>query len=247
MMNVENPPTNDLAVRKAIALGSDKAGMIKTVWNGIGVPGCSPLTHPMFGFDPKSCDYLAYNPDEAGKVLDAAGWKMGADGIREKDGKKLQIQHYFRADSFPGADMASFMKADLKKIGIDVNLNGLAQAGYFDAVRSGKHNSQNWWDTGTDPDALVRTLLHSSNANGGTNRNRYKNADMDKLIDAAAAEANPEKRAALYAQIQKKVADDAVMVFYNDPYLLYAHVPNLTGVVALGGGNYPDFYGASFK
>jgi peptide/nickel transport system substrate-binding protein len=247
MMNVENPPTDDLAVRKAIALGSDKVGMIQTVWNGIGTPGCGPLTHPMFGFDPKACDYLPYNPDEAGKVLDAAGWKMGADGIREKDGKKLVIQHYFRADSFPGTDMAAFMKADLKKIGIDVNLNGLAQAGYFDAVRSGKHNTQNWWDTATDPDAMVRTLLHSSNANGGTNRNRYKNAEMDKLIDQAAGESNPEKRAALYAQIQKKVADDAVMVFYNDPFLLYAHALNLTGVMMLGGGNLPDFYAASFQ
>ncbi len=247
MMNVENAPTDDLAVRKAIALGSDKAGMIKTVWNGVGQPGCGPLTHVMFGFDPKACDYLPYNPDQAGKVLDDAGWKMGSDGIREKNGKKLVIQHYFRADSFPGPDMASFMKADLKKIGIDVNLNGLARAGYFDAVRTGKHNTQNWWDTATDPDAMVRTLLHSSNADGGTNRNRYKNPAMDKLIDQAAGDPNPDKRVALYAQIQKLVADDAVMVFYNDPYLLYAHVPNLDGIAMLGGGNYPNFYGASFK
>src|SRR5439155_17462497 len=131
---------------------------------------------------------------------------------------------------------------DLKKIGIDVVLNGLSRAGYFDAVRAGKHNTQNWWDTGTDPDAMVRTLLHSSNADGGTNRNRYKSAAMDKLIDQAAGEPDTAKRAALYAQIQKLAADDAVMVFYNDPYLLYAHVPELTGVMTLGGGNYPNFY-----
>jgi ABC-type transport system substrate-binding protein len=70
---------------------------------------------------------------------------------------------------------------------------------------------------------------------------------MDKLIDQAAGEPDTQKRAALYAQIQKLEADDAVMVFYNDPFLLYGHVPELAGVMTLGGGNYPHFYGASFK
>jgi len=246
MMNVEKEPTSDLAVRKAIALGSDKQGMIDTVFSGLGKPGCSPLTRPMFGFDPKACEYLPYDPSAAMKVLDDAGWKPGADGIREKGGKKLVIEHFYRADSPRNAGMATFMKADLKKVGIEVNLNGLAQAGYFDAVRTGKHNTQNWWDTGSDPD-VVRILLYSANAGGGTNRNRYKNPDMDKLIDAAAGAADPAKRVELYAQIQKKVADDAVMVFYNDPYLLYSHVKNLEGVTVLGGGNYLNFYAASFK
>ena len=70
---------------------------------------------------------------------------------------------------------------------------------------------------------------------------------MDKLIDQAAGEPDPQKRVALYAQIQKLEADDAVMVFYTDPFLLYGHVPELSGIVMLGGGNYPNFYGASFK
>jgi peptide/nickel transport system substrate-binding protein len=246
MMNVEKAPTSELAVRRAIALGSDKQGMIDTVFSGLGKPGCSPLTSVMFGYDPKSCEYLPYNPDEAKKILDEAGWTAGADGIRVKDGQRLVIEHYFRTGGAPGTAMATFMKADLAKIGIEVNLNGLEGGGYFEAVRAGKHNSQNWWDTGTDPDQ-VRVLFYGARANGGTNRNRYKSDAMDKLIDAAAGTPDPAKRAELYAQIQKLAADDAVMVFYVDPLLLYGHTKSLDGVTALGGGNLMNFYAASFK
>ena len=245
MINVTNPPTDDLAVRKAISLGSDKKGMIQTVWNGLGTPGCGPLTHSMFAFDPKSCDYLPYDPAQAAKVLDDAGWKVGSDGIRAKNGTRLVIQHWFRADSSLGNAMATFMKADLKKIGIEVNLNGASKAGYFDAVRAGKHNTQNWWDTGTDPDAMVRELFYSSNANGGTNRNRYVNKDMDKLIDDAAGSSDSATRVKLYAQIQKKNADYAIMVFYNDPVALFAYSSKVQGASLILGGNYLYFYDAT--
>jgi len=248
MMNVEKPPTNDPAIRKAIALASDKQGMIDTVFNGIGTPGCSPLTKVMFGYDPDSCNYLPYDPEEAGKILDADGWTdSDGDGIRDKDGQKLTIQHFYRGDAEPGGSMAVFMQADLAKVGIEVVLNGLERAGYFDAVRAGQHNTQNWWDTFSDPDGVVRTLFWSANADGGTNRNRYKNPEMDKLIDAAAATADAAERIDLYKQIQKLAADEAVMVYYVDPYILYGTVPSLTGIKYLGGGNLPNFYAATFQ
>jgi len=247
MMNVKKAPTDDLQVRKAIALASDKQGMIDTVFNGFGTPGCSPLTKVMFGYDKAACDYLPYDPTQAGKVLDADGWTMNTStGIREKNGTPLTIEHYFRGDNPLSQAMATFMQADLLKVGIQVNLNGLSQAGYFDAVRSGKHNTQNWWDTQTDPDGVVRTLFYSANAGGGTNRNNYVNPAMDKLIDDAAATTDSAKRVDLYAQIQKLAADDAIMVYYNDPYLLFGGIPSLTGIQFLGGGTLPSFYGAAF-
>ncbi len=247
MMNQQKAPTDDLQVRKAIALASDKAGILATVFNGFGTTGCSPLTKVMFGYDPDSCNYLPYDPAQAGQILDADGWKMNSStGVREKNGTPLTIEHYFRSDSPVTAALATFMQADLAKVGIQVNLNGLSQSGYFDAVRSGKHNTQNWWDTETDPDGVVRTLFYSANAGGGTNRNNYKSAMMDKLIDQGAATSDLTQRVAIYKQIQKLAADDAVMVYYVDPYLLFGGVTNLTGIQFLGGGTLPSFYGASF-
>jgi peptide/nickel transport system substrate-binding protein len=245
MMNVERFPTSELVVRRAMALAVNKQGLIDTVFNGFGTPGCSPLTKVMFGYDPASCDYLPYDIEQANAILEADGWvDSDGDGIREKDGQILAIDHWYRADSPLNVALATYLQADLANAGIQVNLNGAAQAGYFDAVRSGQHNTQGWWDTWTDPDGL-RVLFHSSNADGGTNRNRYRSEAMDDLLAQAAAETNPEERAALYGQIQKLAADDAVMIYFNDPYLLYGHSANLSGVQFLGGGNLPNFYAAS--
>lgn len=246
MFNFEKSPTDELAVRQAIIMGSDKQGMIDTVFNGFGTPACSPLTKVMFAYAPLQCEQYPYDKEAAGRVLDEAGWVMNdSTGIREKDGQPLVIEHWYRADSWPGDEMATFMQYDLAQIGIQVNLNGASQSGYFDAVRSGQHNTQNWWDTQTDPGAVMRTLFHSSNADGGTNRNRYRNPKMDQLIVDAAGETDPARQKELYLEIQQLVEDDAIMVFYVDPVLLFANDASLDGVVYLGGGYSPDFYAAT--
>ena len=102
---------------------------------------------------------------------------------------------------------------------------------------------QFWWETATDPD-VVRILFYSANADGGTNRNRYKNPKMDKLIDQAAAESDPAKRAELYGQIQAKALDEAIMIYLADPLTINGMSSKLKGVTMDWGGNYPFFHAA---
>jgi peptide/nickel transport system substrate-binding protein len=188
-----------------------------------------------------------YSPEEAMKTLDNAGIKdTNGDGVREYNGKPLDLGLYYRADDPTSSAMAEYFKGDMAKIGISITLNGLSQSGYFDAVRSGKHHMQFWWETGTDPDVL-RVLFHSSNAGGGTNRNNYVNEEMDSLIDQAAGTTDAAKRVELYAKIQKKVKDEAIMAFFNDPNTLYGHTAKLKGVTYYLGGNYPYFFGATLE
>ena len=226
-------------------LAMDRQGMIDTVYNGFGTPACGPLTSVVFCYDPAMCDLYPTDLDAANQTLEDAGWvDSDGDGIREKDGEPLVIGHYYRADAGNSNAEAAFLKDNMAKIGIDVELNGLSRSGYFDAVRSGQHNTQGWWETGTDPD-MVRTFFHSSNAHGGTNRNNYINEEMDAMIDEAAAEPDPAKRCELYSEIQKKVKDEAIMEWWADPVILYAHTNNLSGVTYYLGGNTPYFYAAS--
>lgn len=245
MMNRQNPPTDELAVRRAIQLASDREGMTLAIWNGLGEAACGPISAVTFGFDPSTCDTYRYDPEQARAVLEEAGWvDSDGDGIRERDGETLTIGHYYRAESALSQQMADYMKADLATVGIEVELNGLSRSGYFDAVRTGQHHTQNWWDPFTDPSGM-RILFHSENAGGGTNRNNYIDAEMDELLAQAAATPDPERRKALYAQIQAKVKDEATMVFYNDPASLYAYTDDLEGVRFFGAGQYPYFYTAT--
>lgn len=241
MMNQARPPMNEIGLRRAVMHAIDKEGLVKTVWDGVFKPACSPLAPNMFGFDPETCKKAPYNPDQARRLLEESGWRVGSDGIRVKDGQRLRLDYYIQ----PGAkrpEIAAFIQANLKQVGIDFNIIILARAAYLDAVRQGRHHFQPWWDTGTDPGQMLRILFHSSNAGGGTNRNNYRNAEMDQLINQIGAVADPVRRREIVLKAQQKAIDDAVMVYLADPPSLYAHDKSVTGVWVDWGGNYPYFY-----
>jgi peptide/nickel transport system substrate-binding protein len=247
MINVTKAPTDEVAVRQALEWGVDKEAMIKALWQGLYTPASSILTDNMFGYDPATKDIYHYDAKKAGEVLDAAGWKMGSNNVRQKDGKDLVLSLYYRSDNADFVGMATFLLSMYQPIGIKIDLHGLAQAGYFDAVRAGQHNLQFWNETTTDPD-VVRELLYSANADGGTNRNRYKNADMDKLIDEAAGTTDPAERTKFYAQIQKKVLDEAIMVPFANVVTLFAYQKNkVNGAELDWSSNFPFFYDTSMK
>ena len=241
MINQMRPPTDELAVRRAMQQGINKQGMVDIVWNGFGSPACGPLTKSMVCFDPAMCELHPYDPEAAKQVLEDAGWvDTDGDGIREKDGNKLVIDFYYRGDQKLNAAIGDFLKIDLAQIGFEVNLFGLSRSGYFDAVRSGLHNFQGWYEPLTDPD-LMRIFFHSDNVGGGTNRNNYINEEMDRLLDEAAGETDVAKRCELYGQIQKKVKDEAIQIFLNDLVQLFVHTSKLTGVEYYLGGVLPYY------
>ncbi len=245
MFNQEKSPTDELAVRRAIAQAIDIETMQEFVYDGLGSAACSALTNVMFAWTDVYCQQNPYDPDAAGAILDEAGWVMNDDtGIRERDGVPLVIEHHSPARPLNEAT-AQFIREDLLALGIDFQLNLGDIAAYLEVVRAGEHNTQQWWDTQTDPDGVFRTLYHSSNADGGTNRNRYRNEEMDTLIDMAVGIGDQAERAAVYAQIQQKIADEVIMVFFNDPVVLFASAPSVESVTILGGGFIPNFYTAN--
>jgi peptide/nickel transport system substrate-binding protein len=149
---------------------------------------------------------------------------------------------YYRSDNADFTGMATFLQSWYPAIGVEIELNGLAQAGYFDAVRAGEHHLQFWQETGTDPD-ILRVYFHSENADGGTNRNRYKNEEMDALLADAAAQTDPAARAELYSEIQMKALDEAIMVYFAEPINIFAFREAEVANIALSwSGAYPFFY-----
>jgi peptide/nickel transport system substrate-binding protein len=242
MMNQMRSPTSDLAVRRAMMHAIDKDGLAKTVWNNVFKSACSPLTPNMFGFDSETCRKIPYNVDQARLILDEAGWRVGPDGIRVKGSERLRLECFLQTAPQKNIEMAAFIQANAKQVGIDMNLNVAARPAYLDAVRQGRHNLQFWWETGTDPGQILRILFHSSNAGGGTNRNNYRSPEMDKLIEQIDATADQASRKQFVVKAQQRVIDDAVMVYLADPPSLYAHDRSVTGVWVDWGGNYPYFF-----
>lgn len=246
MINVTKAPTDDVLVRQALSWGVDREGLILSIWQGAYQISCSPLTSVTFGYDAGTCDIYGYDPERAAALLDEAGWLLGDDGLRYKDGAPLTIECYYRSDNANFVALATFLQAMYLPLGITFAPNGLAQAGYFDAVRTGQHNTQFWWGPATDPDGVFRPFFHSSNADGGTNRNRYVNPEVDALIDEAAGTVDRATRAELYAALQSQTLDEAVMIFFSEPTSAYAFRPEQVRNVRLDFSSiYPLLYDVS--
>ena len=177
-------------------------------------------------------------------MADVTAEPVSTEGARTPRNAEILVP-IEKVQANPDQPRRQFLQEDLTAIGIDFQLNLADVAAYLEVVRAGEHNTQQWWDTQTDPDGVFRTLFHSSNAGGGTNRNNYIDEDMDAMIDAAVGIGDSEARAAAYADIQQKIADDVVMVFFNDPVVLFASTPDVSGVTILGGGFIPNFYAAT--
>jgi len=115
-------PTNDLAVRKAIQRGWNRETVEKTVLTGSYSIATSILEPSVPGYADYSGSVLKYDPDGAKRLLDEAGWVPGADGIREKDGKKLVVKLLGINNLVVNKPAYESIQQDLKQIGIDLQL-----------------------------------------------------------------------------------------------------------------------------
>lgn len=137
-MNLADGPTTELAVRRAIARAVDRDAIITSLLRGYGtmsrggVPEGWPRHHTDVPMDP-------YDVAEAGRILDEAGWKLGADGIRYRDGQPLRVNvlstQLERALSY--GLMNQIIQESLTKIGIAAELRTLEWGAYLNEFRAG--------------------------------------------------------------------------------------------------------------
>ncbi|KOU34982.1 ABC transporter substrate-binding protein [Streptomyces sp. WM6378] len=120
--NTKSPVLSDKGVRKAIQESVDRAQIAKIQFQGLDyqepLPGSAVLHSFQKGYEDNVSAVLEYAPDDAKNTLDAAGWKPGQDGIRVKDGKKLDVGYTLLGDDALGKATAGALAAMLKQIGV---------------------------------------------------------------------------------------------------------------------------------
>lgn len=215
--NTAKKPLNDVSVRKAIALTIDKKFISKALHGGFSQPADGPIVASSPFAIP---DLITYPLDlkKAADMLDAAGYKAGADGTRFK----LTI------DYLPGQDeqqknVAEYIRAQLKKVGVMVDVRASADFPSW-AKRMATHDFDlsmdvvfNWGD----PIIGVHRTYLSTNIRPivWTNTQSYNNPKVDELLNTAGGLLDPTKRKAYYATFQKIVTDELPIHFINNtPY-----------------------------
>jgi len=213
-LNVTDPILSDVRVRKAIAYGIDYDDLNNRVFLGQ-----RKVVHwPYIGLlneyyrNPKAV-LPGYDPAMANKLLDDAGWKMGSDGYRYKDGKKLtlELSTTTRQDR---KDQATVLQAQLKKIGIDIQTKFLSSTYFFGTYTTHRMFQIAMFAWGGDPlDPGGFTLYHSSQipteANNWQGQNYMGLSDptLDDAIYKATHEVDPAVRQKNYYIAEQRLAD----------------------------------------
>ena len=211
-MNYESPIISDPAVRKAIAMGIDKDGFVDTLLEGNGYPG-NGVFPDNFSFGGDKVTTESFDPDGAKKVLEDAGWTdSDGDGIREKNGTKLEIKWLTYPSRQELPLLAESAQATLKDIGIAVDINStadhnsiVADTDQWDVYASAQVNAP----TG-DPEYFFTVCCLDSSSK---NRGHFHSDELEELEKEMATEFDTEKRAELAIKMQQAILDDNGYVF----------------------------------
>src|SRR5699024_10848661 len=129
-MNTPHPFLTDDAVRRAIVLGVNRQQMVENFY-GFGQELATNVVYGDEAVISTSTEY-EYDPEKAAEVLDEAGWVMGDDGVREKDGVTLDVLFATSVNSVR-QKIQSVVQANLQDLGFRVRLEQIDSGIYFDA------------------------------------------------------------------------------------------------------------------
>ena len=212
--NCARKPLDDVRVRQAIAYAVDRNQVTRVLMGGKATPAMTPIV-PTSPFYNKDVQPYAPDLDRANALLDEAGLKRGADGTRFP----LQID-YDPGDPEQGRNIAEFLRPALRKIGIAAEVRAVPDfPTWAERVANFDYDVTvdsvfNWGDPVI---GVARTYL-SGNIRKGVvwaNMQQYRNPRVDELLNGAAAEPDPAKRRAQYAEFQKIVVDEVPIHFLN--------------------------------
>ncbi len=237
-VDLQNPILQDPKVRKALQLSLDRA-RIQSVQYTDGVLADTAVS-PAYG-QYHSDDLMPITADAkaAGMLLDAAGWKLNAAGVREKDGQPLKLRYQAWSEQ-SWQNIAAIAQASWKQAGIDVSIETVELARLTDTM-SGKYDlAVVGWPLTSDPIVGLNLLFHSTDKtlkDGGTrNVFHYKNDAVDTALANAFATTDVTKRVDLVRGIQKQLYDDLPLIPFAHPaYQLIAKPGTVLDETGKGG------------
>lgn len=244
----------DIKVRQALALAINKQRIVDQL-----LFGKVALLASELNTGPYACDKIKpypYDPTQAKKLLDEAGWVPGSDGIRiakgakyAPDGTRLRLKYSTTSGNKLREDAQALVIQDLRAVGVEAYVENAPaatvigtwaaksprQRGNFDLVQYSS-------TAGIDPHAQMVQLyaswmIPSEKNQGGTNISRFSNPQVDEWLKQAEKEPDMNKRKVLYCQVAQLAYDSYPMIHLYQAGNAYAYRDRLQGWVANGFNN----------
>ena len=213
-----SPLFQDKRVRQALTYAINKESIIQGVLLGLGVVATGPYKPDSWVYNPHVKRY-PYNLEKAKELLKEAGWEdSDGDGILDKDGRPFAFSILTNQGNTQRTNAGVIIQADLKKVGIEVNVRIVEWAAFlkefinkknFEAVILG-------WSVPQDPDQY--DVWHSTKTKETElNFVSYNNPEVDRLLDLGRHTFDLEKRKEYYYKFQEILAEDQPYTFLYVP------------------------------
>jgi peptide/nickel transport system substrate-binding protein len=229
-INTTHPPLDDVRVRRAIAASVDRETISKKITFGRYPVVDTAQALGSWARDP-SVHEPAYDPAAADRLFDAAGWKRGAGGMREKGGRPLAFTYVQFPESGTGVRVATVVQSELAERGVRISIKSLSNVQLFlprsqgGALASGAFDlAYVPWPMGADPDDSF--LLSCA---GAANYMRWCDPQVEALERRAVVAPSRAERKRLYALIERRVAAEVPIVYLFNPSYSYAYRTALRG------------------
>ena len=222
-LKTTHPTLSDPAGRRALSLLIDKDSVEKHIYGRAGAATANFVYNPE-RFASKTTSY-EFNIDKAVDILEKAGWKKGADGIRAKDGKKLRFVFQTSINQ-PRQKTQAIVKQACQKAGIEIELKSVTASVFFSSDVANPDTYAKFYcdlqmySTGMaqpDPEVFLRRFLSweaatKDNKWQGRNVTRWQNKEYDDVHKAGQVELDPLKRAAMMIKLNELIVNDHVVI-----------------------------------
>lgn len=212
-VNNTAPGLKEKEVRQALQYGFDKKGLTGTVLKGLVQPAYGLIPPSSWAHNPDVARY-EFDPAKAKALLEQAGWKPGADGVRAKDGQRLSFEILNIAGEQERVQILSFIQNQWKDIGVEAKLKNVDVATMWgNAMPKGEYQmGYSYSGRLADPQDMAQHYL-CPERKPTTNWGRYCNPKVDELLIQANATTDQARRAEGFKQAQTIVADDATYIY----------------------------------
>lgn len=213
VLNTTKEVLADKEVRQALQHATNKQAISDGIFYGLEQPADT-----LFAKTVPYCDIdlepYAYDVEQAQSMLDEAGWVVGADKIREKDGQKLNIDLLYNSDSVTEKAIAEYLQSEYQKIGISLNIHGEEEQSYRDNMKAGNFDMvfNICWGTPYDPQSSLAAMRAPVYGDYAAQLGLEDKAEIDQAITDILVSTDEQKRQDLYTFVLTRLHEDAVYI-----------------------------------